>query len=88
MPTSCTFLSLMPALTWPFHYRETWATCPAPTYHFIQTEVDPIIRTTGSRPLDGGRGSLLTLGAVDFPRCLIAKALMWPIEIVVVEEAI
>lgn len=51
-------------------------------------EVDPIIRTTGGRPLDGGRRSLLTLGAIDFPRRLIAKALVGPVEIVVVEEAI
>ena len=44
------------------------ATCPTVQGH---VEVDPIIRTTSARPLDSARESLLTLGAIDFPRRLI-----------------
>jgi hypothetical protein len=37
----------------------------------VYSEVDPIIRTTGARPLDSACGSHLTLGAIDLPRRLI-----------------
>ncbi len=37
MPTRRTFLSFISAAAWPFLHRETWATSPAPTFHFIQT---------------------------------------------------
>jgi hypothetical protein len=36
-----------------------------------ETEVDPIIRTTGGPALDSGRRSFSTPWAIDFPRCLI-----------------
>jgi hypothetical protein len=37
MPTRRTFLSFISAAAWPFLQRETWATSPTPTFHFIQT---------------------------------------------------